>query len=222
MNLIETLKKDVDTHPVLINEWLQKVEKSLTLKDLKLWLSQEYFVSIDFVTWFLLAGTLTTDLDIRIILIENVWEELGEGKKENSHLEILRKFLDQIGFSTSNLQPFPKTKEYLNSMRSILSTNLFMALGALGPANEYLLKKEYGKMYDSYQLLKNKENLPDGSFFEVNLHADEGHSKKLFALIEKVCNTDEKKKWVLEGNLRALNARKLFYEGLITHPVSFF
>lgn len=222
MNLIETLKKEVETHSVLKNEWLQKVEKNLTLKDLKLWLSQEYFVSIDFVTWFLLAGTLTIDLEIRIVLVENVWEELGEGKKENSHLEILKKFLDQIGFSFSEHQPLPKTREYLNSMKNILSTNLFMALGALGPANEYLLKKEYGKMYDSYQILKNKENLPDGSFFEVNLIADEGHSKKLFSLIEKVCNTDEKKKWVLEGNLRALNARKLFYEGLISQETSFF
>jgi pyrroloquinoline-quinone synthase len=222
MNLIETLKRDVDTHPVLENEWLQKVEKNLTLKDLKLWLSQEYYVSIDFVTWFLIAGTLTNDIDIRLILIENVWEELGEGKKENSHLEILKEFLVQIGYPVIQFTSFPKTKEYLNSMKTIISSNLYMALGALGPANEYLLKKEYGKMYSSYQLLKNKENLPDGSFFEVNLNADEGHSQKLFSLIENICDTNEKMKWVLEGNLRALNARKLFYEGLISQEIRFF
>jgi hypothetical protein len=59
--------------------------------------------------------------------------------------------------------------------------------------------------------------LPDGSFFEVNLHADEGHSKKLFSLIEKVCDTDKKKELVIEGNLRALDARTIFYDGLLSH-----
>lgn len=217
MDLIDILKKDVDTHPVLQNKWLEKIQTNLSLEDLKLWLSQEYFVSIDFVTWFLIATYKTEDIDIRIVLVENVWEELGEGIKENSHIEILKKFLDKINYNYSSLLAFSQTKKYLQLMKDIIETDIFMALGALGPANEYLLKKEYGKMYLSYQSLKSKENLPDGSFFEVNLHADEGHSKKLFSLIEKVCDTHKKKELVIEGNLRALDARTLFYEGLLSH-----
>jgi pyrroloquinoline quinone (PQQ) biosynthesis protein C len=213
-DLTKTLKEEVDSHPVLNNKWLISRIENLTLKDLKLWLSQEYFVSIDFVTWFLKASTITNDFDIRIVLIENIWEELGEGKKENSHVEILKNFMKDINFNFDDLNCSPKTTEYLKLMEKITEKNIYMALGALGPANEYLLKKEYGKMYNSYQALKIKENLPYGKFFEVNLNADEGHSKKIFDLIENVCNTDEKIKWVIEGNRQALSARNVFYEGL--------
>lgn len=213
-NLIERLKIDVDTHPVLENSWLKQREENLSLPDLKNWLSQEYFVSQDFVTWFLKAASQTTDLDIRILLVENVWEELGEGSKEESHLEILRSFLLHIGFDFANHPKFSGTEKYLEKMREIIDTDIYYALGALGPANEYLLKKEYGKMYRSYLKLKENENLPEGAFFEINLHADEGHSKKLFHLISTVCNTEERIKAVIAGNLAALDARVLFYESL--------
>ena len=66
-DLTKTLKEEVDSHPVLNNKWLISRIENLTLKDLKLWLSQEYFVSIDFVTWFLKASTITNDFDIRIV-----------------------------------------------------------------------------------------------------------------------------------------------------------
>jgi pyrroloquinoline-quinone synthase len=213
-DLTKLLKEEVDSHPVLNNKWLVNKIDNLTLKDLKLWLSQEYFVSIDFVTWFLKASSITNDFTIRVVLVENVWEELGEGRFENSHVEILKNFMKDINFNFEDLFCFPKTLEYLKLMEKIVEKNIYMALGALGPANEYLLKKEYGKMYQSYQALKIKENLPYGKFFEVNLNADEGHSKKIFELIEKVCNTEEKIKWAIEGNRQALSARNIFYEGL--------
>ena len=214
IGLIEKLKRDVDSHPVLSNNWLNNAAEYLSLKELKKWLSQEYFVSQDFVSWFLKTASNTNDIEIRIALVENIWEELGEGIKSNSHIEILREFLVKINFDFSNLICYEKTSQYLSIMSSIISSNTYRALGALGPANEYLLKKEYGKMYQSYSNLRKKENLPDGIFFEVNLNADEGHSKKLFDLIEKICNTNEKKEMVIQGNLDALKARLIFYEGL--------
>jgi len=214
IDLTKILKEEVDSHHVLNNTWLINRIENLTLRDLKLWLSQEYFVSIDFVTWFLKACTITNEFDIRIVLIQNIWEELGDGRKENSHVEILKNFMIDINFNFDDLICLPKTLEYLKLMEKIIEKNIYMALGALGPANEYLLKKEYGKMYNSYQELKIRENLPSGKFFEINLNADEGHSKKIFELIEKVCNTEEKIKWVIEGNRQALSARSTFYEGL--------
>ena len=214
IDLTKILKEEVDSHHVLNSTWLINRIENLTLRDLKLWLSQEYFVSIDFVTWFLKACTITNEFDIRIVLIQNIWEELGDGRKENSHVEILKNFMIDINFNFDDLICLPKTLEYLKLMEKIIEKNIYMALGALGPANEYLLKKEYGKMYNSYQELKIRENLPSGKFFEINLNADEGHSKKIFELIEKVCNTEEKIKWVIEGNRQALSARSTFYEGL--------
>jgi hypothetical protein len=35
-------------------------------------------------------------------------------------------------------------------------------------------------------------------------------------LIEKVCDTDKKRELVIEGNKRALDARILFYDGLLS------
>jgi pyrroloquinoline-quinone synthase len=48
----------------------------------------------------------------------------------------------------------------------------------------------------------------------VNLDADEGHSKRMFDLIETVCTNELEKKQVMEGSQMALDARILFYDGL--------
>ena len=216
MNLTEQLKKDVETHPVLSNEWLKARKEIISREDLVLWLSQEYFVSVDFVNWFLWTASLTNDVQTKITLVHNIWEELGEGVASASHVSILTEFLIKIGIPPGSFKILKYTKNYLFEMTNLTRSNLYHALGALGPANEYLLRLEYGAMYKAYNALRKEINLPDASFFEVNLEADSSHSEEMFCLIEKVCDTEEKKELVIEGNNKALNARLQFYEGLMT------
>ncbi|MCW7504007.1 iron-containing redox enzyme family protein [Leptospira paudalimensis] len=214
MNLIGMLKREVETHSVLQAKWLKERNIKMSFDDLLLWLSQEYFVSIGFVDWFLLVAANTRDQKAKIVLVENIWEELGEGKISETHVSILTNFLEQLGFDFSKHQILPETKTYLEKMKSVIDLGFYYGLGALGPANEYLLKLEYSQIANSYQQLKKEFNLPEGKFFQVNLDADEGHSKRLFDLIETVCLTDESKKQVMEGNRLALDAREDFYLGL--------
>ncbi|WP_411824900.1 iron-containing redox enzyme family protein [Leptospira sp. 'Mane'] len=215
MNLLEEkLKSDVQNHSVLTNPWLLSRNKELNFEDLVLWLSQEYFVSIGFVDWFLLVAAKTKNQKAKIILVENIWEELGEGKIEDTHVSILETFLNKLGFDLETNKIFPETKEYLSDMSSIIEKGFYFGLGALGPANEYLLKLEYSLVSDAYQILKEKQNLPEGKFFSVNLEADEGHSKRMFDLITEVALTEKEKEEVISGNLLALDAREKFYIGL--------
>ncbi len=213
-HFIDSLKTTVKNHSVLRSEWLEKRKIEFPLEDLKLWLCQEYFVSIGFVDWFLIVASQTSDQKAKITLVQNIWEELGEGDLNETHVSILIKFLDQLGINHKSLVCLPETKKYLQTMKSIIETSFFHGLGALGPANEYLLKLEYQTVSDAYTILKNNSNLPEGSFFQVNLDADEGHSKRMFDLILEVSDTPKKQSMVEEGNLMALDARKLFYEGL--------
>ncbi|HMX34809.1 MAG TPA: iron-containing redox enzyme family protein, partial [Leptospiraceae bacterium] len=196
------------------SKWFLEKKEKLSRNALNLWLSQEYFVSIDFVNWFLWTATLTSDVQSKILLVHNIWEELGEGDFRKSHIKILVQFLSDIGIEESSLKILPHTKNYLNAMKEITNSNFYSALGALGPANEYLLKLEYGQMYKSYQELRKEENLPNAYFFEVNLEADESHSDQLFRLIETSCDTEKKIEQVINGNQEALDARLIFYEGL--------
>lgn len=214
MNLIETLKKDVETHPVLKSQWLFERNISMSFNDLILWLSQEYFVSIGFVDWFLQVAAKTRDQNAKIVLVENIWGELGEGKIADTHVSILTEFLTKLNFDFSNHKLLPETKTYLDKMESIIGKGFFYGLGALGPANEYLLKLEYSQISQAYQKLKLEMALPEGKFFQVNLDADEGHSQRMFELIEETATTEESKNQVLEGNLLALVAREDFYTGL--------
>lgn len=210
--LIETVKN----HRVLTkNRWLEERAMEMTKPDLILWLKQEYFVSVAFVNWFLWTAALTNDLEAKTILVRNIWEELGEGDPEQSHVEILRTFLSELNVALSENDILPETKLYLEKMKSITNENFFSALGALGPANEYLLKLEYGKMYQSYQLLARREALPEARFFYVNLEADESHAELMFSLIESVCHTKSDAADVRHGCEEALEARCLFYEGLL-------
>ncbi len=212
--IIEKLKNQVINHSVLKTKWLVEKNKRLTKEDLILWLGQEYFVSKAFVNWFLLTAAMSSSVKSKIILVENVWEELGEGVVSQSHVEILRSFVQELGFNPDHFECFPETGEYLNQMESLIKSDYFQALGALGPANEYLLKLEYSQVSQSYQNLKEKENLPEGKFFQVNLDADEGHSKRLFELISEEAVSPEQIEKVKQGNESALNARLIFYRGL--------
>lgn len=214
MSLINELKMQVENHPVLKSQWLMERKKQLTKKDLILWLCQEYFVSVEFVNWFLWTASLTNDVNAKIILVQNIWEELGGGNANKSHVKILIQFLKKIGIDENEIVLLEHTKVYLQKMKELTSNNFYEALGALGPANEYLLKMEYGQMYNAYKELRKKENLPESTFFEVNLEADESHSEVLFRLIELICDTSDKSNKVKEGNQKALEARLLFYEGL--------
>lgn len=213
-HFIRQLKSEVETHSVLRSKWLLERKETLTFSDLVLWLSQEYFVSIGFVDWFLLVAAKTRDQKARIVLVENIWEELGEGKIEDTHVSILTDFLNQLKFDFSTHEILPETKTYLEKMKSVIDLGFYYGLGALGPANEYLLKLEYSQIADAYQKLKLEYNLPEGKFFQVNLDADEGHSKRMFELIEEVAHTEDSKDQVIEGNRLALEARKDFYLGL--------
>ncbi|WP_078124234.1 iron-containing redox enzyme family protein [Leptospira alexanderi] len=212
-----TLEESVRNHPVLVsNCWLENKERRMEKEDLLLWLRQEYFVSVDFVNWFLNTAAISDSIDAKIVLVSNIWEELGEGNAEDSHVCILKKFLSDMGEVVQDIHRLPETKSYLDLMRRITTTDFYSALGALGPANEYLLKLEYSRMFQSYKDLKERVCLPEGKFFQVNLNADESHAEKLFRLIEVVADTEEKRNRVMEGNRLALDARLVFYDGLTT------
>lgn len=213
-NFIYQLKLDVETHSVLKSKWLLDRSETLSFEDLLLWLSQEYFVSIGFVDWFLLVAAKTKDQKAKIVLVENIWEELGEGNISETHVSILTEFLNQLKFDFSTHQILPETENYLDKMKSVIDLGFYYGLGALGPANEYLLKLEYSQIANAYQKLKTEFGLPEGKFFQVNLDADEGHSKRMFDLIEEVSLTETAKEQVIEGNRLALEARKDFYLGL--------
>lgn len=212
--LIETLKIEVQSHAVLNHPWLVSRAQSMTRSDLILWLSQEYFVSIGFVDWFLIVASKTKNQKAKIVLIENIWEELGEGNIHETHVSILEEFLGKLNFDLKSNKKLHHTESYLKAMKKIINKGFFYGLGALGPANEYLLKLEYSKISNSYQKLKELENLPEGKFFQVNLDADEGHSKRMFDLIEEVSLSEKEQMEVIEGNRLALNAREQFYIGL--------
>ncbi|EPG66493.1 iron-containing redox enzyme family protein [Leptospira wolffii] len=218
----QELIDQVSEHPVLTsNRWLEEKEEQMTREDLLLWLRQEYFVSVAFVEWFLNTAAISDSVSSKIVLVQNIWEELGEGKEEDAHVSILRKFLKDMGETVSSEDLLPETGAYLSLMQKITTTDFYSALGALGPANEFLLKLEYSRMYRSYSELKSKIPLPEGKFFQVNLEADESHAEKMFRLIESVATDSDKMERVREGNRLALDARLVFYEGLqrISGPV---
>lgn len=74
----KTLEESVRNHPVLtFNFWLEKKEHKMEREDLLLWLRQEYFVSVDFVNWFLNTASICDSVEAKIVLVSNIWEELG-------------------------------------------------------------------------------------------------------------------------------------------------
>lgn len=214
-NFSDKLKNTVKNHDILRHPWLLEKKENIQLSDMVLWLQQEYHVSVAFVNWFLYTAAKTDNQKAKIVLVRNIWEELGEGNPEETHVSILNGFLNELGFPEDRRILLSETRQYLEKMKEIVQISFYHGLGALGPANEYLLKLEYTIMSQLYKKLQDRHNLPIAKFFQINLNADEGHAQKMFELIEEVSTNVSERIKVEEGNEMALEARNLFYDGLV-------
>lgn len=208
---IAHLKGVVQTHDWTETEFIKKCdEKTLSLRDLRSFVSQEWHVSKEFPNWMreLLAKIpKKQDRLAKAYVSENIASELGldEG---NSHFGLLQKAALELGLENPTVNP--TTQEYLATMRNLCGGSFLMGLGALGPANEYLINIEYSKIRRAV-----KGNFPFlKEFFRENLDADEVHSEKFFWIICENAKNPIARQTVINGMIDSLDARRQFYEGL--------
>ena len=215
-NLENELKFGIDS--ILKHPFLKRIEDAWLDKEQLQYFVKEYSVYCRYFPRFLSAAAANIPDDAtRMPLIENLWEEHGEGILKKSHRVLYENFAEAVGVSKKELDkvdPLPSTDICCKHLLEICMDDDFITcLGALGPGTEFFTNEEYTIIENGlkkYDFLSAK----DIEFWTVHISLDEDHYSEMLEAIAPWVNTVENKHRVKAGAKRAIDLELLFWDGL--------
>jgi pyrroloquinoline-quinone synthase len=215
-DLESELKPDIDkilNHPFigrLHDAWLNKAQLQ--------YFACQYNIYCNYFVRFLSACAANIPDDMtRMPIIDNLWEEHGEGDPTKSHRVLFENFAQALGMTHDqlfNAMPLYSTSICCENLFAIAKDSHFlMSLGALGPGTEYFTSEEYKiiveglKKYDFF-------SAEDLVFWTVHITLDDHHYSDMCQAISPWLTSDEAKGWVSLGARRAIDLEILFWDGL--------
>ena len=154
------------------------------------------------------------DIKIRQILLENL---VDEEKGSENHPELWMRFAEGMGNNrdkVKNAALMKETKELVDTFNKLSRSEQYhIGLAALYCYES--MQPEISKTKkDGLQKLYGINDENTLKFFTVHMHADEWHREVIRNLLVELCNTDEKKKQILEAVDSALTALNNFLTGM--------
>lgn len=203
---------------ILDHSYLNRMRNGeLTKEHLKIF-AREYGVYCMYFPRFLAAIAANVDNDQeRFALIENLWEEHGEGDHKRSHRNLYFNFSSQLGITEKNLhrkEPLVSTQICVeNLMYLCKNSHYVMSMGALGLGTEYFTSAEYRIILDAlsnYEMFEEQ----DLEFWSVHISLDEGHYTDMMGSIEAYLDKVKYQKLLRKGAERAIELEIMFWDGL--------
>ena len=154
------------------------------------------------------------DIKTRQILLENL---VDEEKGSENHPELWMRFAEGMGNNRNevkNAVQMKETKELVDTFNKLSRSEQYhIGLAALYCYES--MQPEISKTKkDGLQKLYGINDENTLKFFTVHMHADEWHREVIRNLLVELCNTDEKKKQILEAVDSALTALNNFLTGM--------
>jgi pyrroloquinoline-quinone synthase len=178
------------------------------------WAKQDYFVSRRFPC---LLGTIIGQIDdpkIRHIMVKNLWEEHGEGRRNATHHALFCKLMSDIGIDLdlTLLAMTQATRRFIEIQETLARENVLLGLGAFCYANEYITVDEFAPLEKAVEY-----EFPgaDLSFFIANRQVDARHAAESEDVIASLVSSDSDLSLVEQGATAALEARVSFYDDLL-------
>jgi pyrroloquinoline-quinone synthase len=190
----------------------------LTLAQVRVLGAQMYKFCHQFPNFLALALAACPQEDARIVIGENLWEELGEGDPQRAHARLFRRFTRGLGLTDAQLFAQPERPE----TAALIATYLNLSerygvrgiLGALCYASEGIVAALYTQIQGG---LRQTVQLDDDAllFFELHIHVDDGHADKLESVLLPMLHTARDVHRVEQAIRSALDARCRFFDGVL-------
>ncbi len=208
--------QEIITHPFL----KRMGEGSLTKKQLQ-YFTEQYSIYCNYFPRFLAAAAANIVDDVtRMPIIENLWEEHGEGKLAKSHRVLFNQFafaLDLTIFDLDEADALPSTQICVDELMNIcLNKHFLESLGALGPGTEFFTSDEYLVIRDG---LKKYDFLSadDIYFWTAHISLDETHYSEMIDILRPWASNDLNKQLITRGANKAIDLEIDFWNGLEKH-----
>ena len=202
------------THPFLA----KCTAGELNLNDVRALATQMYRFTREFSP--LLARILAAcpDEEVRVVIGENLFEELGEGDPSKTHVEMFRKFTRGLGLDDAALDAIPAEPETRRLVDVYLSLSdrygYLPALAAVCFASEGIVSTLYARLQNG---IENAVSLtPDDLiFFDLHIKTDTGHAAALIEVLEPRLEDGAELVGAVAAVLEAMDARRGFFDGVM-------
>ena len=203
---------------ILNHAFLNRIKDGwLNKKQLKYFVGQYGIYCRYFPRFLAAAAANIPDDPTRMAIVENLWEEHGEGVLAKSHRILYNNFAKAAGFTAKqleNVEALPTTEICIENLLDLCRNQHFLVgLGALGPGTEYFTNDEY-RIIESGMKQYDFLSADDIEFWTVHISLDEHHYSDMVDAIKVWANTDENRQLIRKGAHKALALEYIFWEGL--------
>lgn len=195
----------------------------LTLAQVRVLGGQMYKFSSEFTCFLAKALASCRDEQARLVIGQNLWEELGEGDPDRAHPELFRRFTRALRISDRELLAIPAEPETTQLIDTYLGlSDRYGELGLIGAlcfASEGIVAGLYSQIETG--LLKAVAfDKADLAFFEVHIHVDDGHAQNLESILLPRLRGAEDVERTEAAIGAALDARCRFFDGVLRAAAS--
>lgn len=220
MEFLKSLEELVQPmiHEILEHPFLKRIkDASLTESQLQRF-AQEYAIYCMHFPRFLAAIAANVDNDLeRMPLIENLWEEHGEGILSRSHRNLYFEFLEALGLNKDQFwikDPLMTTTICVENLMYLSKNAHYVeSMGAIGLGTEYFTSQEYQIIAQGLV----KYNFLDDSdvyFWTVHIGLDDHHYTDMMKGILPYLDKIEYQSMLERGAKRAIELEIMFWDGL--------
>ena len=220
MDFFKSLENELQAgiQSILQHPFLTLIKNGELSKNQLQFFAEQYSVYCSYFPRFLAASAANIpDDETRIPIIENLWEEHGEGKLVKSHRILFERFARATGLPEKTVkspEPIPTTEIVCENLFNLCQDGHFLeSLGALGPGTEFFTNEEYSIIetgLKKYDFLTAK----DIEFWTVHISLDETHYSEMVGAIAPWTDKLENRYLVKSGAKKAIDLEILFWDGL--------
>ncbi len=223
MNYILSLEKEIRSSidQILNHPFINRIADGWLNQQQLQYFAKEYFVYCFHFPRFLSACAANIpDDETRLAIIENLWEEHGEGNPDKSHRKLYERFALATGLRHEDLtfaKALPSTRICIENLLNLcIHEHFLVSLGALGPGTEYFTNDEYKKIESGLKLYDFLEP-EDYTFWTIHIGLDDIHYAEMVKPVEKWLDKKINRERLKKGAERAIELELLFWDGLEEH-----
>lgn len=207
------------SHPLWRHPFVERcLDGRLTLDQVRVLGAQMYKFCDQFPSFLAIALAACAQEDARIVIGENLWEELGEGDPQGAHAALFRRFTRALGIDDAQLSAVPaqpETSALIDTYRRLGDHHGVLGiLGALCYASEGIVGALYSQI-ETGLLQASAFDRDALMFFEVHIRVDDGHADKLESILLPMLRTRGDELVVEQAIRTALDARCRFFDGVM-------
>jgi pyrroloquinoline-quinone synthase len=152
------------------------------------------------------------------VIVENLFDEMGQGDRDLVHPELFRRLTRAIGIDDGQLAAIPTAPETQFMIDTYLGLSqrygYLSALGAVCFASEGIVNALYTQIYHGIRDC-GPIAAEDLMFFDVHIHVDDSHAANLANLIGPRLQQETQVVLMEQAISAAMDARVQFFDGIL-------